>query len=126
MDAEQPAESRTETEDGVEVIVHGGGARVRLASRILERREEVSAACLRLLCGFLQERFERERDAFDLVSIEVLAARTPDGGDFSFRYCFTPAADPQEYGYTYFEVVLGAHEPPGQEFWPFRFTVGFH
>ena len=56
----------------------------------------------------------------------LICEPTPEGGDFSLRYYFTPAADPEEYGYTYFEVVFGCHEPPRQPFHPFRFTVGFH
>ena len=114
------------TEDGVEVVVHGDDTRARLAVRILERREELSDAALRLLCAFLAERFERERTAFDLVSVEVLAGTEPDGADFALRYYFAPDTDPQEYGYTYFEVVFGCHAPPQRPFRPFRFTVGFH
>jgi hypothetical protein len=30
------------------------------------------------------------------------------------------------YGYTYFDVVFAAREPPNEPFWPIRFTVGFH
>ena len=108
------------------MVVHGDETRARLARRILERREELSDAALRLLCAFLAKRFERERTAFDLVSVEVLADTGPDGADFVLRYYFTPDGDPEEYGYTYSEVVFGGHGPPQHPFRPFRFTVGFH
>jgi hypothetical protein len=42
------------------------------------------------------------------------------------RYSFWPDDDPHEYGYTYFDVVFAAREPPNEPFWPIRFTVGFH
>ncbi len=60
------------------------------------------------------------------MSVEVLADTEPDGADFALRYYFTPDTDPQEYGYTYFDVVFAAREPPNEPFWPIRFTVGFH
>jgi hypothetical protein len=113
-------------DDGVELIVHGDEARHRLALQVVEHREEISAGALRLLCDFLRESFGRERAAFDLISIEVSATTAPDGGDVSLRYYFTPTTDPEEYGYTYFEVVFTGHQSPGERFRQFRFTVGFH
>jgi hypothetical protein len=124
VDPERPAGRILHTDDQVEVLVHGNGARERLATRVVEHREEISAAALRLLSDFLKESFRPE--AFELISIEVFAAATPDGADFALTYYFTPDADPHEYGYTYFEVVFACHEPPRAPFWPFRFTVGFH
>jgi hypothetical protein len=114
------------TDEQVEVIVHGDETREHLASRLVEHLPETSAAALRLLCDFLKESFGQEREAFELISIEVFAATAPDGGDVALTYYFTPDADPEEYGYTYFEVVLACHGPPRDPFRPFRFTVGFH
>ena len=68
-------------DDGVEVIVHGDEARHRLALEVVERRDGISAAAVRLLCAFLRESFGQEREAFDLISIEVSAATEPDGAD---------------------------------------------
>ncbi len=42
------------------------------------------------------------------------------------NYSFWPDDDPHAYGYTYFDVVFAAREPPNEPFWPIRFTVGFH
>lgn len=105
----------------VEVIVHGDESRLRLARRIIEHREVISAKAIRLL-----ESFMRDRGTFDLSSIEVFANETIKEGDFVLRYSFIANHDPHEYGYTYFDAFFLCHEPPQEQFWPFKFTVGFH
>lgn len=111
---------RFEVTTGIEVVVHGDESRSRLACRVIEHCESLSAQAVRLLDAFI-----RDRGAFDLSSVEVLAAKGPDGCDFSLRYTFVADRDPHEYGYTYFEVYFGCHEPPQQPFWPHKLTVGF-
>ena len=106
---------------GVEVVVYGDESRTRLARRVIEHREAISAKAVGLL-----ESFMRDHGTFDLSSIEVFAAAMPKEGDFALRYSFAADRDPHEYGYTYFEVFFSCHEPPGEPFWPFKFTVGFH
>ena len=107
---------------GLELVVHGGAERERLARRVVEQRESLSDRALSMMRGFLRESFAA--GGFFLDAIEVL----PDGaqGDVVLSYSFTAADDPHEYGYTYFDVVLAAREPPAEPFWPIRFTVGFH
>jgi hypothetical protein len=112
---------RFEVMTGVDVIVHGDESRLRLARRVIDQRDAISARAVELL-----ESFMRDRGEFDLSSIEVCAAKEPDGGDFSLSYDFTADRDPHEYGYTYFEVYFSCHEPPGEPFRPYKFTVGFH
>ena len=72
----------------------------------------------------------RDSGTFDLGSIEVFPNNSIDGGDFSLRFTFT-AADHNshefdEYGYTYFDVYFSHRQRPEPEFWPYKFTVGFH
>jgi hypothetical protein len=109
-----------EVTTAVEVAVHGDESRLRLACRVIEHRDALSAQAVRLLDAFM-----RDRGEFDLSSIEVLATKAPDGCDFSLCYTFVADRDPHEYGYTYFEVYFGCHEPPRQQFWPHKLTVGF-
>jgi hypothetical protein len=112
---------RFEYETGVEVVVNGDESRRQLAQRVVEHMEAISGRAVRLL-----ESFMRDRGAFKLSSVEVFAEKTPQGGDFSLWYTFISDCDPHEYGYTYFEVYFSCCEPPGEPFWPFKFTVGFH
>jgi hypothetical protein len=105
-----------------ELVVHGGEDRERLARRVVEQQEALSARALGLMGGFLRESFDPA--AFSLDSIEVRA--DDSGGDVVLSYSFSPDADPHAYGYTYFDVVFAAREPPSEPFWPIRFTVGFH
>jgi hypothetical protein len=112
---------RFEVVNGVEVIVHGDEPRARLAWRVIENQEAISAQAVRLLKSFM-----RDSGTFDLSGIEVFAFVTPEEGDFALRYTFTADRDPHEYNYTYFEVFFICHEPPQAPFWPFKFTVGFH
>jgi hypothetical protein len=114
---------RTETDDGVEVLVHGD--RDALARRVLAERAAAEAAALRLLRLYLHAGFGADRGQFDLGTIEVLAAPAEDGGDVVLRYAFTGHADPHAEGYTYFDVVLAVRDPPHDAWWPLRFTVGF-
>jgi hypothetical protein len=60
------------------------------------------------------------------AEFEGLAWSVVEQGDVVLRYSFWPDDDPHEYGYTYFDVVFAAREPPHEPFWPIRFTVGFH
>jgi hypothetical protein len=108
-------------ESGVEVLVHGNDGRKLLGVRVLENHKTISAKAVALL-----ESFMRDHGTFELSDIEVFAERTAEGGDFVLRFTFTADHDPHDYGYTYFEVFFGCHEPPGEPFWPFKFTVGFH
>lgn len=119
--ADHPSRDIFIDETGVEVIVNGDESRMRLARRVIENREAISARAIRLL-----ESFMRDRGNFELSSIEVFASRTPEEGDFDLRYNFTADHDPHEYGYTYFDVFFSYNEPPQEPFWPFKFTVGFH
>jgi len=114
---------RVEQLDGHrELIVHGEEREV-LARSVVEQQDALSARALGLMGGFLRESFEPA--AFSLDSIEVLP-RDDERGDVVLRYSFWPDDDPQAYGYTYFDVVFAAREPPNEPFWPIRFTVGFH
>jgi hypothetical protein len=105
---------------GVDVIVHGDESRSRLACRVIEQREALTAQAIRTLDAFM-----RDRGAYDLSSIEVLATKADDGCDFSLMFTFEADRDPHEYGYTYFEVYFGCHDPPSQPYWPHKLTVGF-
>lgn len=111
---------RFEVTTGVEVVVQGDETRTRLACRVVESQEALSARAAGLLNAFM-----RDRGEYDLSSIEVGAAQSADGCDFSLRFTFVPDRDLHEYGYTYFEVYFGCHEPPSQPFWPYKLTVGF-
>ncbi len=111
---------RFEASTGVEVIVHGDESRTRLACRVIGNRPPLEARAVGLLDAFM-----RDRGEYELSSVEVLAAKAGDGSDFSLRFSFTAARDPHEYGYTYFEVHFGCHEPPSQPYWPHKLTVGF-
>lgn len=106
---------------GVEVVVEGGETRRELARRVVGQLADLSARATRLLVSFM-----RDTGTFELSSVEVFPAKSEDGGDFSLRFTFTADHDPHEYGYTYFDVYFGHREPPQAEFWPYKFTVGFH
>ena len=107
---------------GLEVVVHGGADRAELASRVVADRAAVSERALRLMGQFLRDSLTS--DGFLLDAIEVFA--DGDGGDFCLSYSWSTDGEPHEYGYTYFDVVFAAREPPQEPFWPTRFTVGFH
>ena len=110
-----------DTDDGVEVVVNGDATRRKLAQRIVDGLTGISDRATRLLVSFM-----RDSGKFELASVEVFPRKSDDGGDFSLRFTFTADRDPHEYGYTYFDVYFGHHGPPGPEFWPYKFTVGFH
>lgn len=105
---------------GVEVVVHGDESRSRLACRVIEQREALTALGVRTLDAFM-----RDRGEYDLSSVEVQAAKATDGTDFSLRFTFIAGRDPHEYNYTYFEVYFGCHEQPQSAFWPHKLVVGF-
>ena len=109
-----------EATTGVEVVVHGDESRARLARRVVEQREALSAQAVRLLDAFM-----RDRGAYDLSSVEVLAAKAADGCDFSLRFTFVADRDPHEYGYTWFEVLVNEQEPPLDAYWPVGVRLGF-
>jgi hypothetical protein len=111
---------RFEVTTGVEVFVHGDDSRSRLACRVIEQREMLSAQAVRTLDAFM-----RHRGEYDLSTIDVLAAKAADGCDFSLRFTFVADRDPHEYNYTYFEVYYGCQEPPAPAFWPHKLTIGF-
>jgi hypothetical protein len=120
-DSAEDSIRRFEVVNGVEVIIHGNDARDRLARRVIENLEAISAQAVRLL-----ESFMRDSGAFELSGVEVFASVTLEGGYFALQYTFEADRDPHEYNYTYFEVFFFCHEPPQLPFWPFKFTVGFH
>ena len=103
------SERRSETADGVEVLVSGDASRDALAQRALARGRGAapSGRC------------------FELVTLEVPAAFEPGGGDVVLRFVFTLDAAPEEYGYTWFEVVLNEQDHPPDPFWPVGVRVGF-
>ena len=111
---------RFEYETGVGLSFEGDDARKQLVWEVIEHREAISKRAVHLLVSFM-----KDSGVFDLTDIEVFAAKTAEGGDLSLRFKFTADREPHEYGYTYFEVIFGCHEPPGERFWPFKFIVGF-
>ncbi len=106
---------RFECETGVGVSFDAHDSRKQLVWEVIDHRESVSKRAVHLLVSFMND-----SGIFELTDIEVFAAQTPEGGDFSLRYRFAADRDPLEYGYTYFEVIFGCHEPPGERFWPFK------
>lgn len=114
---------RSETDDGVEVLVHEP-ARESLARRVLAERDAIRAMALRLMVEFLDPVFQENRDSFDLVSIEIFAASIAEDGDFVLRFYYD--ADRQEFGYTYFDVHFRCLPQANEPVRPFKFTVGFH
>lgn len=109
-----------EVATGVEVIAHGDESRTKLACRVIDNRSALETRAVGLL-----DQFMRDRGEYALSSIEVLGTKSADGCDFFLRFSFTADRDPHEYGYTYFEVYFGCHEPPSEMFWPHKLTVGF-
>jgi len=69
--------------------------------------------------------FAPERGSVELVTLEVPAAVGPGGGDVVLQFVFTLDAAPEEYGYTWFEVVLNAQDHLPDPFWPVGVRVGF-
>jgi hypothetical protein len=110
-----------DTDDGIEVVVNGDATRRKLAQRIVDGLTSIADRATRLLVSFM-----RDSGTFELGSVEVFPRKLDDGGDFSLRFAFTADRDPREYGYTYFDVYFSHSEPPQPEFWPYKFTVGFH
>ena len=101
------SERRSETADSVEVLVSGDGSRDALAQRALARGPALTG-----------------RGCFELVTLEVPAA-IESGGDVVLRFVFTLDAAPEEYGYTWFEVVLNEQDHPPDPFWPVGIRIGF-
>ena len=118
------SEHRSETDDGVEVLVSGDGSRDALAQRALARGPALTERALGFLRGWLHDGFAPERGSFELVTLEVPAA-IESGGDVVLRFVFTLDAAPEEYGYTWFEVVLNERDHPPDSFWPVGIRVGF-
>lgn len=118
-------ERRSETPDGLEVLVSGDDTRDALAQRALAGREALTARALAFLRGWLHAGFGPDRGSFELVTLEVAAAREPGGGDVTLRFVFTLDAAPHEYGYTWFEVVLNERDHPPDPFWPVGVRLGF-
>lgn len=110
-----------DTDDGIEVVVGGNEARRSLAHKVVEGLTGISERAIHLLVSFM-----RDSGTFELGSVEVFSMKSDDGGDFSLRFSFAADRDVHEYGYTYFDVYFSHNEPPSTEFWPFKFTVGFH
>lgn len=113
---------RWETPDGVEVLADEG--RLAVAQRAVAARADLVARALRFLRGWLHDGFGPDRGGFELVTLEVPASRA-EGGDVVLRFVFTLAADPHEYGYTWFEVLVNEQEPPLDAYWPVGMRVGF-
>ena len=118
-------ERRCETAEGVEVLVSGDASRDALAQRALARGTALTERALGFLRGWLHAGFAPERGSFELVTLEVPAAVEPGGGDVVLRFVFILDAAPEEYGYTWFEVVLNAQDHPPDPFWPVGIRVGF-
>jgi hypothetical protein len=118
-------ERRSETADGVEVLVSGDASRDALAQRALTRGPALTERALGFLRGWLHDGFAPERGSFELVTLEVPAAFEPGGGDVVLQFVFTLDAAPEEYGYTWFEVVLNERDHPPDPFWPVGVRVGF-
>ncbi|MEJ2886025.1 hypothetical protein [Actinomycetospora aeridis] len=113
---------RWELPDGVEVLADE--VRVAVAQRAVAARADLVSLALRFLRSWLHEGFAPDRGEFELVTLEAPASRE-DGGDVVLRFVFTLAADPHEYGYTWFEVLVNEQEPPRDAYWPVGMRVGF-
>lgn len=118
--AESEPIRRFELAGDVEVTIHGDESRDELARLVVEHLDELSARSKKML-----ESFMRDSGEYELASIEVLAGKTTDGSDFSLRFTFRADRDPNEYGYTYFEVYFAHRKPPQDQFWPHKMTIGF-
>ena len=118
---ESPERVIYDTDDGVEVVVDGDETRRTLAHKVVDELAGISERATHLLVSFM-----RDSGTFDLGSVEVFPGKSDDGGDFTLRFAFTADRDAHEYGYTYFDVYFSHHAPPSPEFWPYKFTVGFH
>lgn len=116
-------ERRRETADGLEVLVDGDASRDALADRALARGPAMTDRALAFLRGWLHDGFAPTAGSFELVTLEVTASRDP--ADLVLRFVFTLDADPHEYGYTWFEVLLDEQDRPVDPFWPVGVRVGF-
>jgi hypothetical protein len=111
-----------DTEGGIEVEVDGDESRRRLAQRIVDELPDRCRQATDLLLSFM-----KDTGRFEVNFIAVFAEQSVDAGDFSLRLSFTADEDPHEYGDTYFDVYFRYRESQKpQEFWPFKFTIGFH
>ena len=111
-----------DTEGGIEVEVDGDESRRRLAQRIVDELPDRCRQATDLLLSFM-----KDTGRFEVNFIAVFAEQSVDAGDFSLRLSFTADEDPHEYGDTYFDVYFRYHESEKpKEFWPFKFTIGFH
>jgi hypothetical protein len=114
---------RWETPDGVEVVAPDD--RVDVARRALDARVALTARALGFLRGWLHDGFGPERGDFELVTLEVTPSRAAGDGDVVLRFVFTLAAEPHEYGYTWFDVALNEQDAADDPYWPVRLGVGF-
>ena len=64
-------ERRSETAEGVEVLVSGDASRDALAQRALARGTALTERALGFLRGWLHAGFAPERGSFELVTLEV-------------------------------------------------------
>lgn len=113
---------RRELPDGVEVLADE--ARVAVAQRAVVARADLVERALRFLRGWLHDGFAPGRGEFELVTLEVPPSRE-DGADVVLRFVFRLDADPHEYGYTWFEVLVNEQEPPLDAYWPVGVRLGF-
>ena len=113
---------RFDNADGVEFIAHGDASRHELLWRVIDELETVQAKAIHLLESFMKDSGE-----FDLGTVTVLPEKSDDGADFFLSFGFFADRDKHEYTYTYFHVFFGdARDHPHPQFWPCKFTIGFH
>ncbi|MFO1227385.1 hypothetical protein [Roseateles sp.] len=118
-----------ELADDVEVVVSGEGqapARdsVELANRVLPHRAYLLSRAVQLL-----EEFMRDKGAWQLVTIDLARKARQQECDFVLSLVFEAEHDPQDYGYTYFDVCFVRYDnAPKSDLHgrPVKFVVGFH
>ena len=106
--------------NGTDYEAYGDDSRLQLAYDVAESIATIGKLATDLLYDFM-----RHKGTFELSFVEVFATPEDDGGVGRLRYCFTPTDAGEDFGYTYFDVVLTIAEHAACRFMQNKLVVGF-
>jgi hypothetical protein len=105
---------------GTDYEVFGDDSRLQLAFEIAETIESLKMRAEALLYDFMKHAGE-----FALEVVEIFEKPGDDGGIGRMRYSFMPTDTKQNFGYTYFDIIVLIAEHSQLRFTPSKLVIGF-